>query len=228
MKNDRYEWTSFDLTQFEKIIYIRDLYKSWYVTGINSEIDCIDKLIELIAEETQGYDLVCAGSSAGGYLAIILGCKLNAKYILAFSPQVELNNKWCAGWNRFLQHYKSDPERNQYYNIISIIENAKTPIYYIYPMQSEQDQYQYSFVREYHNVKVFCFNSKRHGVVMLNSSLRKFVSLSQEEVDDLYKKYRKKKINRWRFSIQTIGFMDTFKKEFCPKMIKKIKGKISI
>lgn len=84
VKRDCYEWRNFHPLNAKKRIYIRDIYKSWYVTGVNQDIDSIDKLVDLIKKESNGLKLVCIGSSSGGYLAVLLGCLLHADHVLCF------------------------------------------------------------------------------------------------------------------------------------------------
>ncbi len=57
--NEGFEW--FHLAQhreiqnhFEKIIFVRDVYKQWYVTGINERLDSVDKVLSFLQEQTGG------------------------------------------------------------------------------------------------------------------------------------------------------------------------------
>ena len=45
IERDRYEWENIHSTLATKEIYVRDVYKSWYVSGINEHVDTINKLI---------------------------------------------------------------------------------------------------------------------------------------------------------------------------------------
>lgn len=78
VEQNRYEWWNVGhseeiVKQAGKIIYVRDVYKQFYVKGINVEINCIDKLCELLKELTMGMRVVTCGNSAGGYIAVIVG-----------------------------------------------------------------------------------------------------------------------------------------------------------
>ena len=42
----------------EKIIYIRDIWLSWYVVGINAKYNTIDALIKKMREETEGMQVI--------------------------------------------------------------------------------------------------------------------------------------------------------------------------
>lgn len=49
VENDYYEWVKYGSTVSKKAIFFRDIYKSWYVTGINRHISSIDKLAEFFS-----------------------------------------------------------------------------------------------------------------------------------------------------------------------------------
>ena len=56
VKNNRYEWQNIaqnDLIRLQagKIIFLRDVYKQWYITGINSRIDSIAKLFYFLQKK---------------------------------------------------------------------------------------------------------------------------------------------------------------------------------
>ena len=55
VNKDKFEWEN--ITQdidHEKIIYIRDIWLSWYVVGVNVKYNTIDALIKKMREETEG------------------------------------------------------------------------------------------------------------------------------------------------------------------------------
>lgn len=67
IERDRYEWTRLKIRRAQKHIFVRDIYKQWYASGINSTINSIDKLTEWLRKETSGYNsLIINGSSGGG------------------------------------------------------------------------------------------------------------------------------------------------------------------
>lgn len=210
IKRDKYEWSNFSPFKARKIIYIRDIYKSWYVIGINKDINSISKLVEYIKGKSKGLTLVCIGSSSGGYLAILLGCLLNADYVLCFSAQMELNNKWAIERNRLLQHYQSDFSIRQYYDLKPYINNSNVPVYYIVPINCAQDNYHYNYVSNCQNIRSFCFKSRHHGIVVSKCNLSKLLDSSKEDLEYLYRKYKGKRISPILFSVKLIGIRNTF------------------
>lgn len=87
-----FEWYHSRINMASKHIFVRDVFKQWYLMGINAKINTPEKLTEFLRKETEGYNIVTIGSSAGGYAAILHGSLLSAKYILAFNPQFEIKS----------------------------------------------------------------------------------------------------------------------------------------
>ena len=206
---NRYEWTNFHLPNTGKEIFVRDIYKSWYVTGINTTVDSIDKLADFLQKETDGYKIILIGSSAGGYLASLLGALLKAEYVIAFSAQFELRNQWANAVNPFLRKYEADYKRSKYYDLVTILRESDTPIYYIVPAKSEQDNYHYNHVKNIPCIRPIVFNNKHHGIVMFKGNLNRFLLLSQKELQMLYEKNGGKIISNINFSMQLEGAVGT-------------------
>lgn len=209
MEKNRFEWTYIRCRRAKKEIFVRDIYKSWYVTGINQKIDSIDSLASFIRNMSDGLELVCIGSSAGGYLAALLGSLLNARYVIAFSAQFELRNRWAMEVNPFLKKYESDLHRNKYYDLKPIIESSSAPIYYIAPCKSEQDIYHMRHIENVGNVKIIALKSNHHGVVMYKENVKLFISLSPDELERLYTNFRGKEVSRFYFSVKLAGMRGT-------------------
>ena len=132
---DFYEWNTISQRKevqrhFGKCIFIRDPLSSFYVDGINHEIDCIDKLIDYIKAQTSGYNVIIAGYSAGAYLALILAsCMNNVTRVLAFSAVASLY-EWSGEHgdesvekNQHLFSHIKEERYSKYYNIQNMIKN---------------------------------------------------------------------------------------------------------
>ena len=81
--NDRFEWENIVQdynvrNAYSLIILVRDIYKQWYLTGINSTINTQEKVIEKLKELTKGYEVTTCGNSAGGYMSVLAGIKMEA------------------------------------------------------------------------------------------------------------------------------------------------------
>lgn len=169
---DRYEWENVVrdkdiLKDCGKIIFLRDVYKSWYVQGINSKIDSADKLGGFLKEKCEGYKVVTIGSSAGGYAAVLFGLILKAEKVFCFSAQFDLYHYRNVITYPRLQRFKNEEERNKYYNLMPLISsNREVPIFYFCPIKSEDDAKQYELVVNKKMLYIFRMDSEIHGNVV--------------------------------------------------------------
>ena len=70
---------------------MRDLKKNWYQKGINIKINNINKIVLFLKKETKKFpEIVLIGSSAGGYLASVIGNYIKRAYVINFAGQVDL------------------------------------------------------------------------------------------------------------------------------------------
>lgn len=91
VKKDKYEWYGCRLQRASKHIFVRDVYKQWYATGLNRNIPDIDSMFLFLQKECDGFsEIVTIGSSAGGYAATLFGTMLNANICFNFNSQWEL------------------------------------------------------------------------------------------------------------------------------------------
>lgn len=211
IKNDYYEWNSLKGLYARKVIYLRNIYKSWYVTGINNRINSVDKIIEFLIKETEGYDLITVGSSSGGYMATLIGSILEAKLAISFSGQFTLDDNRCLTVNPFLQKYENEYSKSKYYNLSNYIIKSKTPIYYFLPVDSDWDCEQYRIVNNYKTIRVLQVKSGRHGVPIFKCNLVSLLNKDSEEMENLYWKYKGQIINPILFSVSISGILATFK-----------------
>ncbi len=156
---------------FGRVIWVRDIFKSWYVVGISSEYNCIDKVCERLTFLTENYEVYTAGGSAGGYMATICGIKLHAKAIYNLSGQYNLflDGSTSRG---LLQRYQTEMDRSRYYDIADMTL-CDVPILYFYPGRCERDikQTAYIHARNDKNIYCFCIRSKTHGTTLKGRNL---------------------------------------------------------
>tara|TARA_R110002073_G_scaffold130566_1_gene277186 strand:- start:1476 stop:2876 length:1401 start_codon:yes stop_codon:yes gene_type:complete len=78
------------------ILFLRDVKMRYYLTGLKNNTNNLQETIDFIKNLTTKKDykkIVAVGCSAGGYAAILFGHLLKFDKVIAFSPQVVLNNK---------------------------------------------------------------------------------------------------------------------------------------
>lgn len=210
---------------------MRDVFKAWYVAGINSKVDSIDSLCALISELTKGYKLITVGSSAGGYIATIVGIRLNALRIYNFSGQWFLKDV-CK--SPLLSYFANDVKHSQFYDMEWVDFESMSilpPIVYFFPKGNADDIEQEKYMRskKCDNIIYFPIRSKEHGIAVYRENLPYLITM---EIEDLLKISNGKisevsdgSISPERFLLLTAG-RNVFLKAICTKKLRKIKNHI--
>lgn len=213
VRNDRYEFQKVTnccrvKKRFGRLIYVRDLWRSWYVRGISQSVDTIDKLILLLAELTEGYRIVTAGISSGGFMAMAAGVRLGAACVLNFSGQFYLDVK---EQHHLLGKYEEDGERNKYFDIVELIAASDTPIVYFYPINSVKDAGQAQRIADCGNVIMIAFDYAAHAQTVVPYNFKYLFDLEAKRYRKYDYKSTKKTYKSVEFLILTggaMGFLD--------------------
>ena len=122
--NDRYEWENLAndkriMKYYELIIFIRDIYKQWYITGINSRINTVEKTANFLKDLTAGLEITTCGSSAGGYAAVLFAHFLKAERFFSLSGQFSITHQ-ISSEAPFVLMNASNSAVNKYYDISNL------------------------------------------------------------------------------------------------------------
>ncbi len=197
-----FEWYNSRIEKAYKHIFIRDVFKQWYLKGINHVISTPEKLIDFLRNETKEFRVITVGSSAGGYAAILYGSILKAEKIMAFNPQFELKSllkRSNEAINPLIFRLK-DSERVRYYDILPFIANEEN-IYYFYSNQSQWDREQYIHSRHIQGMNRISFNTAHHGIPFLKVALPVVVNTDVKKL----KGYANKLQSPLLFTIRLVG-----------------------
>ena len=207
IEKDFYELFNTRITSAYKHIYVRDIKKQWYVSGINVRIHSPELLYGLLKKETEGYSVIAVGSSAGGYAAVLYGSLLSAIRVFSFNGQFEVNSQLKSS-NALI-----DPLlfRNRgsalarYFDLKDLI-NRKIDIYYFCSLGSDWDHQQYLHIKDIPSVKTILFNTSHHGIPFVKSALPFVINLDTASLNKL----TNKSLNSIAFSIRFVGLVETF------------------
>ena len=208
---DRFEWLkrSSDC-QPELEIFVRDIWLSWYINGVNKRLNSIEKTIDYLRKISKGYTVTTVGVSSGGYMAAITAAYLNAEKCFDFSGQFSLIHHFNhVKENPFLSDYLKNHVDGGVLEAYHIINAANTSIYYFLPVRSQQDIEQSQFAAQCHNVKTIRFNSKRHGSPVLSVSLPELLGWSSSDLEKLCIQSHLTTIRTIPFSIKVSGLFKT-------------------
>lgn len=199
VSNDRYEWSkkSNQLKNARKSIFIRDIYKQWYLKGVNEEINDLDKLIEFIQKEDTEDRLILVGTSSGGYVATLIGAKLNADMVFNFSGQLTLETVLNEGKDNIVNNLQYDWKH--YYNLSSMLENTSADIFYFVCGNSAVDKEHILISEKYPSVKRFVFSCDTHGIPFPHICLKYLFLFKKDKLSSLSEFYSNKIIGSSSF-----------------------------
>ena len=223
IEQDAYEWYGTRIHKAYKHIFLRDIYKQWYLKGINNNIETPEKLLGWLSAETNGYKVIALGSSAGGYAAMLYGSQLQAERILAFNPQFELNSLFersDEAKNPILYRLK-ETEDCKYLDITQWIRSAPSNLFYFYSSKSPWDVEQHQHIQDVEGIHRIGFSTSHHGIPFLKVALPKVLNMATQ---DLYK-LESQTNNPITFTIQMVGlkgaFIGLFKQFIAAKLRRK-------
>lgn len=204
LKN-KFEWYN-NRIEADKHIFLRDIKKQWYLTGINSELNSIESVLDFLIKETAGYKIQTIGSSAGGYAAVLFGQLLGAEKIYTFNGQFMVSDLLFSSnenINPIVFRNVSNPDVNKYFSLKPYIKNPYT-ILYFYSNKSNWDSIQREHVKDL-EINFIPFNTSHHGIPFPKIAMKKVLKLEINEINN-YKKIN----NPIIFSIKQVGFKSTF------------------
>lgn len=223
VKGNRFDWKRNVPKDVNKAIFIRDVLKSWYIKGINSEIDSIEKLATFLKSEVSGLRVTCVGSSAGGYAATLLGSLIKAERIFNFSGQfsllTSLKDENFRLEQPLLTKYESSPQISQYYSLNKFIRASQVPIFYFYPAHCPMDSMQFYEIDRIGNVYSFAFDSVAHAKTCLPINFLDLFDMTISELVNLHLKYKNCFINPLWFSTSVSGLKNTFAYKLSSKIL---------
>jgi len=182
-----------------KHIFIRDVKKHHYLSGINSHLNTLEKVTDFLRAETSGYKVITLGSSSGGYAAVFFGQELNAERIYSFNGQFRLRAKY------FWRSGAIDRSIAERYSNLKYFFTAPSNIFYFYSSRSRLDIRQFDIIKE-SGVNVISINSRFHGIPFLRCCLPVVLNMNASDLKTL----SGKRYAPWFFSIKMVGVRGTF------------------
>lgn len=201
-----FEWYHSRINKASKHIFIRDIFKQWYLAGINKNINTPERLIDFLKKETEGYKAITIGSSAGGYAAILYGSFINTQYTLTFNPQFEIQSLLKSSSEAIDPLvFRIKDERIKYFNITNFI-NKETKIFYFFSNKSRWDIEQNKILKkDIHNIFKLEFSSRHHGIPFLKVALPVIINSN----DFLLEKESYRVHNPIMYTIKKVGIIRT-------------------
>lgn len=224
-QKNRFEWYGTRVPYCSKHIFVRDIHKQWFLTGISRAADSPEKLLALLSRETAGYKIVTLGSSAGGFAAVLYGSLLKADTILSFNGQFEVNSllkSSSEAVDPILFRYTATGFRKHYFDVKPFITDPSS-VFYLYSGRSAVDVEQKAHVDDL-KLRVIQFNTSHHGIPFLKSNLPEVLKMRKPQLIELTRKAH----HPIQFSIRLIGLPRTIQSVYAQVKAKLIQGKYRI
>jgi hypothetical protein len=211
IKNNRFEWRKNTIKGARKNIFVRDVFKEYYVEGINKDLNSCDKVYAFLKSEIRDMKVITVGSSSGGYAAVLFGILLKAEYIFSFTGQFNLYHMSLQSnpyrdphHNPLLYKHLEDADYVRYYDLLTLMKDCSIPIFYL-AGNHRLDYMQKQLVKSYYNVYTFDIKGDDHVFPCYVFSLADVINKPFEELKRLSEKYRGKIINKFIFSVKISG-----------------------
>jgi hypothetical protein len=209
IQRDKYEWKRNKFPRANKHIFLRDIHKQWYLSGINTTLDNPQKLLDFLRKETVGYRIITMGSSAGGYGALLFGSLLKCERIYAFNAQLNLKvtmQNSNALTDPILFEKANDVNWTAYYDLSNFI-SPTIDNFYFQSCHSKMDieQYEAISIEAKKNLKIIRLQTSNHGFPFLRINLPYVLAFTPKELAQ----YVNKTFHPILFSIRLIGVIPT-------------------
>lgn len=231
-EKDRYEWTNCLIAEAGKHIFLRDVHKQWYLSGINSRISTPVLLLNFLRNQTKDMKVVTVGSSAGGYAAIRFGEWLCAERVIAFSPQIDF---------RVLlqEEYDTNPIVRNFplseINLLDSINFTQATHFVFYPSKSKMDKIQLDEIKRreipldkgrWNKLNICLLTTSHHGIPFPKVALNSIINSTSEQLSE----FSGRIISPFIFAAAFVGWHKTiigYAKQLFYGISKKIKQKIN-
>ena len=136
--------------------------------------------MDFLRKETEGYDIITIGSSAGGYASALFGTLLHAKIVLAFSPQITLERIISddkENKNPILREFKLNGNKMNIWDTIK----GNHHIFMFYSNHSKTDKFDIEFA-DNAEVNVLKFYGDIHGIPFRSFALPTVINMDIKEL----------------------------------------------
>lgn len=202
-----FEWYNTRFHRASKHIFLRDVYKQWFLNGINSNVNSPELLLQFLQCETAGMRVLAIGCSAGGYAATLYGLQLGAERIIAINAQFELESvlhRSTPEKNPLLFKY-SDTPLARFYDLSAFLNLNSPSLYYFCSARSPWDVEQLEYIEPHPFPKRILFRTAHHGVPFLKAALPAVMNLDAERLQALTLRHH----SPYLFTLRYAGVLKT-------------------
>lgn len=197
---------------FNKIIFVRDPKREFYINGIDDEISDVSKLIELVHNLTKGLTIRTIGYSSGGYMSILLSLFLsNIDRVIAPGGVINL-----LDWHGSYCNYNFSDEKvvkdslatqRYYFNLTPMLANTNADVFMFYAGKAKSDKLIIEGITNFINCRYYItiFNTNKHGYYCKPSDYKYLLTVTSKKIKKVSIKNDNKIISTLRYSVEIQG-----------------------
>jgi hypothetical protein len=189
VEQDRFEWRRTLPRGCRRVILVRDVFKTWYLRGINPSLPNPTALAERLRHELQGWDVQMGGVSSGGFAAVLFGRLVGARRVFSlagqFSLQPVLDDQNGRALNPLVAAAASDPALRPFLEPLRLPHQPFPEIIYVVPRHSVVDAPQRELAEADPRIQTLAVDSDQHDVNLLRPALRRLFERPSSYLDAL-------------------------------------------
>lgn len=215
LENDYFEFENITKNNrikrfYNKIIFIKDVKKHFYIEGINPTINSLQKLLDFLKKETNGLKIRTIGNSSGAFMAFLSAYNLeNMEVCYSFSGVLAPLEWHGPNFDYNVSDYEclknADEKTFSYLNTYTDLTSINFLLLHFASYTNKADQSQTAILKKYQNenVKITLMDTLTHGQTVWSYDFKYLLTCKVEKLIKLNKV--KQPVSRLKFSLKNQG-----------------------
>ena len=211
LTSDYYEFHRNPIRRDGSHIYVRDVCRAFYLNGINSDCNNLDKLLNLLKNYTKNYRIVTIGVSAGGYMAMLAGAILRAEYTISESGMITLDyyRNYLDKLPKWIKPKQSDKQK--YWDITPYLTKIKRPVFHIGAALSIEDSINFQKMAVFSQINILRIDTAVHAHALDAPAMGALINLPFPELKKIFEKHHGKTPKKMKITFELLSLKELFK-----------------
>ena len=208
LTSDYYEFHRNPIRRAGRHIYVRDVCRAFYLNGINSNCNNLDKLLNLLKDYTKNYRIVTIGVSAGGYMAMLAGAILRAEYTISESGMITLDyyRSYLDKLPAWIKEKMSD--KLKYWDITPYLNKIRQPVFQIGAALSVEDSINFQKMAVFPQINILKIDTTVHAHALDAPALGALINLPFSKLKNFFEKYHGKAPTKLKITFELLSLKE--------------------
>lgn len=189
------------LKKASRHIFVRDVFQTFYINGINSQLCTVEKLLIFLQEECKNSKVVTIGNSGGGYMAILAGAFLHAEYVISLSGYLDIKPEFSKYDLKPLVDMNKE-YKSKYYDLREFLYKNPVPVYQFEAGNCESDLYNIQLTKSVSCIRLFETTSFQHGFPIDKEFIGYLINLPAKKLEKIYPQIKNKKCSKFSLYVK--------------------------